>query len=131
MKTRVLLVFALIAVVSPACWALGTTRQTTTSLVFNFDSGSPALSPGRPTPFNQTVANVTATFSSILDPSAFSVQRYETTFFVLSEFSGNYLYDNKLATRSVDIRFDANLTSIEFAFATPIMSQNVRIASGL
>ena len=64
------------------------------------------------------MGNVTASFTSLFDPSAFSVQSYETTFFMLSNFSGNFLYDNNLATRSVDIRFNGQLTSIAFTFAT-------------
>jgi len=91
--------------------------QSAITVTFNFDTGTPALS-SQPTPFSQTSNGVTATFSSPSDAAAFSVQRYETTFIKLSQFSGNYLYDNKPSRDALDIKFDVPITSITFTFAT-------------
>lgn len=89
------------------------------TLTFDFDTGSPALPAQMSnTPFEQTVGGVTADFSSPSDPAAFSIQNYDTTFFTLSEFSGNYLYPNKSSRTNLYIRFSQTLTSIALTFAT-------------
>lgn len=91
-----------------------------TAIIFNFDTGSPSLVEGQNTPFNQTTNGLTASFSSPSDSvtPAFSIQSYDTTFIVLPQFSGNWLYDNKPTRDSLIIRFNQSLTSINFTFAT-------------
>ncbi len=102
-----------------------TTTSTTTAVVPNpaavtidFDAGLQALSLGQSTPFNQTSGGLAASLSSPSDPAAFSVQSSDTTFFRLSEFSGNYLYPNKPFRTYLDIRFSQPLNNITMTFAT-------------
>jgi len=89
------------------------------TVIFDFDSGSPPLSARQyNTPFDQTSSGLTAHFSSPADPAAFSVQSHDTTFLVLSLFSGNYLYENNPFRNSLEIRFSQPLTGITLVFAT-------------
>jgi len=90
------------------------------AITFDFDTGSPFLVEGQNTPLNQTSSGLTARFSSPSDLAnpAFSVQSYDTTFFVLPQFSGKWLYDNKPSRDFLDIMFSQHLTSINFTFAT-------------
>lgn len=89
------------------------------TLTFDFDTGSPALSAQQSsTPFEQTLAGVTAHFSSPADPAAFSIQNHDTTFFTLSQFSGSYLYQNNPSRTYLHIRFSQRITSITLTFAT-------------
>lgn len=96
----------------------GTANYTT--ITFNFDTGSPSLIEGQNTPLNQTSSGLLASFSSPSDSAnpAFSIQSYETTFFTLSEFSGKWLYDNRITRDALIIRFSQQLISINFTFAT-------------
>jgi hypothetical protein len=91
-------------------------------VTFDFDTGSPVFLEGQNLPFNQTSDDVTAYFSSPSDnasASAFSIQSYETTFTKLSQFSGKYLYDNRLNSRDIlEIRFNQELKTISLTFAT-------------
>jgi len=91
-----------------------------TSIVFDFDTGSPSLIEGQNTPLSQTSNELTAIFSSPSDftTPAFSIQSYATTFLVLPKFSGRWLYDNKPSVDVLDILFSQSLTSINFTFAT-------------
>lgn len=91
---------------------------TTTTTAFDFDTGLPSLSAGQSTPFDQTSGGVTAQFSSPSDPATFSVQSHDTTFLILSQFSGNYLFDNDPFRNSLHIRFSRQLASITLTFAT-------------
>jgi len=90
------------------------------TITFDFDTGAPFLVEGQNTPFNQTSSGLTARFNSPSDLAnpAFSVQSYDTTFFVLPQFSGRWLYDNKPTSDSLDITFSNKLTSINITFAT-------------
>jgi uncharacterized protein (TIGR03437 family) len=87
------------------------------TVTFDFDSGSPVVSPGQSIPIDQSWGGLTAHFSS---PSgaAFSVQNAARTGFSLSKFSGNYLYDNDLRRNVLTITFSQPLASISLAFAT-------------
>jgi len=87
-------------------------------LTFDFDTGSPAASAGQSTPLSQSVGGVTAYFSSLSDPAAFSIQNQSTTFFTLPQFSGNYLYQNESSRTNLRITFSQTLTSISLTFAT-------------
>jgi hypothetical protein len=87
-------------------------------VIFDFDTGSPRPAPGQNTPFDQTSGGVTARFSSLSDPAAFSIQTGATTFLRLSRFSGNYLYDNSALRKSLNINFNQSLTEISLMFAT-------------
>jgi hypothetical protein len=89
-----------------------------TSTIFDFDTGSPVVAEGQITPFTQTSGSVSASFSSPSDPAAFSIQSYSTTFFTLSQFSGKYIYSNNSSRDILDIKFNAELFSINFTFAT-------------
>lgn len=91
------------------------TRHTIT---FDFDKGFPLLVEKQSTPFNQTLNNITALFSSPSDPAAYSIQSYETTTFQLSQFSGKYLYANNLARDILDIQLSTKIIAINFTFAT-------------
>jgi hypothetical protein len=96
--------------------------STELAVTFDFDAGSPLLAEGQNLPFNQTSEGITAYFSSPSDTpsgSAFSIQRYETTFTKLSQFTGKYLYDNNFTSRdALEIRFSQQLKSISLTFAT-------------
>jgi uncharacterized protein (TIGR03437 family) len=92
------------------------------TVTFDFDTGTPALTPGVSIPFDQTSGGITAHFSSP-SGSAFSVQTDSTTTFRLSKFSGNYLYDNNNNRNALDIKFSQPVTSITLAFATADFQQ--------
>jgi uncharacterized protein (TIGR03437 family) len=98
-------------------FAPGYSARAQNVITFDFDSGSPVLSPGQGTPFQQTVGGVTAAFTSPTLP-AFSIQSERTTSLKLSRFSGNYLYDNDLNRSVLEIRFSQLVTNISFDFAT-------------
>lgn len=89
-----------------------------TTVSFDFDTGSPTLFEGHNTPFNQTSGGVAAFFSSPSDPAAFSIQSYETTFYTLSQFSGNYLFDNKIVRDTLELSFSQPISTITLTFAT-------------
>src|SRR5512135_1087524 len=99
------------------CLALPRLAFCQSAVTFDFDTGTPALSLGQGTPFDQTSGGVTATFSSPA-AQAFSVQTDASTNFKLSKFSGHYLYDNTLNGNALDIKFSQPVTSITLAFAT-------------
>jgi hypothetical protein len=95
--------------------------STELAVTFDFDTGNPLLSEGQNLPLNQTSEGITAYFSSPSDTlvaSAFSIQSYKTTFITLSQFSGNYLYDNKPSRDTLEIKFSQQLKSISLTFAT-------------
>lgn len=85
---------------------------------FDFDTGASVPNLSQSTPFNYTSGGVTARFSSPLYPNAFSVQSLTTTSFVLSEFSGKFLYDNEIQRTVLIIEFNRTLTYINMTFAT-------------
>jgi len=67
---------------------------------------------------NQTSNGLTAHFSSPSDPATYSIQSYDTTFYTLSQFSGNYLFDNKIVRDKLQISFSQPLSNITLTFAT-------------
>jgi hypothetical protein len=93
--------------------------QAQSSYTINFDTNTPSLTTGRNVPFTQTAGTVTASFSS---PTAngFSLQTDGTTGYTLSQFSGQYLYDNipPATPGRLDISFNQSLTNISLTFAT-------------
>ena len=89
-----------------------------TTITFDFNNGIPKLLEGQNIPFNQNVGGLTAYFTSPSDPSAFSIQSYGTTFYKLSQFSGNYLWDNKAEKNIVEIKFSQKIIQISLTFAT-------------
>jgi hypothetical protein len=95
-----------------------TTTLPTMPIIFDFDSGVPALAATQATPFNQTIDNLTASFSSPSDPATFSVKSYDAESLKLSQFSGKYLYDNKPTVNILDIKFSSELVAAKFTFAT-------------
>jgi len=94
------------------------TTAPSTTVTFDFNIGLPPLSAGQSTPFQQMLNGLTAHFSSPSDPATFSVQNHDTTFLTLSQFSGNYLFDNNPFRNYLNIRFSQPLTSITLTFAT-------------
>ncbi len=89
-----------------------------TTATFDFDTGSPIVQTGTGTPLSQTKNGITAQIRSPSDPAAFSIQNYDKTFYKLSQLTGNYLYDNRPSRDILEIKFDQQLTSITFTFAT-------------
>jgi len=89
-----------------------------TTISYDFNHGTPALLEGYNTPFIQKSGGVEAYFSSPSDPAAFSIQSYDTTFYTLSQFSGNYLFDNKIPRDKLYISFSQPISSITLTFAT-------------
>lgn len=97
-------------------YTFATEAQQWAAYNFDFDTGSPVPAKGQGTPFDYTSGGLTAHFSS---PSGtFSVQSYDTTFFTLPQFSGNYLYQSNRSITSLNISFSQQLTSIALTFAT-------------
>ena len=89
------------------------------TVVFDFDSGSPALVTGQNVPFDQTSGGVTASFNyDFLAGKGFSVQSDSSTGFTLTQFSGFYLYPNASPPGPLFIQFSQPLDSINFTFAT-------------
>jgi hypothetical protein len=84
---------------------------------FSFDSGTPALTVGQNAPFDQTVGGVVAHFSG-----PFSVQNDSSTHYVLSRFTGQYLYPNGFGPVLV-ISFNRQLSGISLVFATADFQQ--------
>jgi hypothetical protein len=87
------------------------------NMIFDLDTATPVLATGQNVPFDQTSAGVMAHFSSP-QGAVFSVQSNATTHFILSQFSGKYLYDNNLNQNLLDIQFSQQLSSIALTFST-------------
>lgn len=90
------------------------------TVIFDFDTGSPPPSLYQNTPFDYfTSDGVTAHFSSPSDifAPAFSIQDTIPLGYNLSMFSGQWLYDNQLTRDYLDIKFNAHLYSINVTFA--------------
>ena len=87
------------------------------TVVFDLDNGAPSLLMGQNIPFNQTIGDVTAYFSSP-SGSAFSIQSDGVTQFKLSQLSGKYLYDNSPLRDTLEIKFSHYLNNIALSFAT-------------
>jgi hypothetical protein len=94
--------------------------------IFDFDTGTPILSPGLSTPIDQTSNGVTAHFSSPTDsPShpAFSVQNLNSLAAISTvinsvKFSGLFLWPSTINRDRLDITFSVNITSVSFDFKT-------------
>ena len=103
-----------------------TTSPALTTATFDFDTGTPSISAGAPTPFDQTNNGVTAHFSSPTDfPSkpAFSVQSRGSLGSIASVinstlFLGNFLWPNTVNQDKLDIKFSRSITSITMVFKT-------------
>jgi hypothetical protein len=88
------------------------------TVTFDFDAGTPPLTAGQTLPLDQTSGGITAHFTG-----PFSVQSDATTHFILSQFSGNYLYPNTTMD-PLTIAFSRPLGSIRLTFATIDFQQN-------
>ena len=84
---------------------------------FDFDSGTPSLAVHTPAPFDQTVAGLTATFSSP-DANPPSVENAGSTSYILTAFSGKYLAPANTAGNVVEVAFSQQVTGVELNFAT-------------
>ncbi len=87
------------------------------SVLFDFDTGTPALGIGTDLPFDRTAGGITAHFSSTAG-SVFSLESDGSTFFHLSRFSGKYLYPNNQDRNVLSVAFSQPLTGISIVFAT-------------
>lgn len=104
------------------------------NVMFDFDTGAPALTIGQHTPFDQTSGGGTAHFSSPSDIAglgAFSVQDEVSTHFTLSQFSGKFLYPNTMNRTALDIKFSRMLSSITLTFATVDYQYNAEVPANL
>jgi hypothetical protein len=104
-----------IAMLAAAMWACAVSAQT--NATFDFDTGIPVLLPGQNVPINQIADGLTANFSSP-QGMAFSIQSNATTFYVLSQFSGRYIWPNNLTRNVLVVEFGQPLTAIGLTFAT-------------
>ena len=105
--------------VSAVAFALALSSQANaTPVLFDFDTGSPALSAGETIPLSQTSGGLTAQFSPQPFMGGFSIQNAGTTFFTLSQLPGNYIYPDSLSPGYLDIAFSQNITDISLTFAT-------------
>jgi IPT/TIG domain-containing protein len=102
-----------------AVFALGVTAFAGAQTIhFDFDTGSPPLHPTMGLPLSQTVGGLTAQFSG-----NFSVQSDQTTFYRMSQFSGNYLDPSTIYGEPLHIQFSQRVNSIAFTFATADFGQ--------
>jgi hypothetical protein len=100
-----------------ACLWLGATPFTAAQMVtYDFDTGVPMLMLYRSLPSDQTAGGITARFSAI--SGGFSIQTDGSTGFILTQFSGKYLYPNTSRGSALRIEFSRELNSIVFTFAT-------------
>lgn len=83
---------------------------------FDFDSGTPVLALHQTLPFAQTVAGLTATFSSP-DAQPPQVQTTASAGITLAKFSGHYLAPYP-AGSVLEVRFDQPVAGVAFDFAT-------------
>jgi hypothetical protein len=119
------IVAALIAVVLTSASTVNAATTPITA-IFNFDAGAPALNARAPTPFNQTVNGVMASFGSPTDfPSnpAFSVQNLASlasSSVVINStyFSGLFLWPNTVSRDTLVINFSQSITNITLNFKT-------------
>jgi len=87
-----------------------------TSVTFDFDTATPALTNAQPAPLSQTVGGLTATFASSLEPG-FQVQSDTNLFWLLTKLSGNFLYPN-LSGSELLIQLSQPVTGVALSFAT-------------
>jgi uncharacterized protein (TIGR03437 family) len=104
------------------CLTLPHPAASQSTATFDFDAGIPILTQGQTIPFDQTASGLTAHFSSPTGAS-FSIQSDTSTGFKLSQFSGNYLYQNDLNRDPLDIKLSQAVQSITLTFATADFQQ--------
>lgn len=92
------------------------------SVIFDFDTGVPALTTGRNIPLDQTSGGIVAHFSSPTG-AVFSVQTDASTGWKMSQFSGHYLTANNIGGNVLDITFSQWVTGITLTFATADFQQ--------
>lgn len=136
MKLRVLLLAAALIIVLVIIGTVFLTSQhppaptTKQTVVFDFDNGSPALTTAQNTPFNQTTAGLTASFSSPSDPNAFAINNDDNVNLRLTNFSGMYLADIKDSRDILDIKFSKQILDVKVTFATvEQQSESIKIPS--
>ena len=96
---------------------------------FDFDAGIPALAEGQALPFTQTVAGLTATFSS---PNATppAIGTGASTGYTLSKFSAHFVAPSADADTMIEVHFDAPISGVTFNFAT-VEDPNVAVGSNI
>jgi hypothetical protein len=89
------------------------------TVTFDFDTGAPAPTPGKTTPFSYDSGGVTAIFSSAT-ANGFSVQNVNSVpgADTLSLFSGLFLNPNSTERATLRIKFSQAATNISLVFAT-------------
>lgn len=116
--------YCLLLLLISACFAPSMAASTVT---FNFDTCIPQTIVYHGTPLDQACSGLSAHFSSPHDGwqgGGYSVQNAGTTFWNLSQFSGNYLVPSGLDPGALDIHFSQPVYSISFVFATADFNQN-------
>jgi hypothetical protein len=94
------------------------------SATFDFDTGTPAVSPGQGMPATQTKNGVTATFSTLA--GGWSVQN-NFYYWVPSVFSGNFLYPSTWGS-TMAVEFSEPVTNFTMAFFTGELSSDYNTA---
>ncbi len=95
---------------------------------FNFDSGAPLLALHTAAPFTQTVAGLTASFSSP-DAAPPTIETEASTGHVLSKFAAHFLAPSD-AGPVIEIQFDLPVSGVAFNFAT-VEDPNVPVGSNI
>ena len=100
-----------------------------TGIHFTFDSGAPLLPLHTPAPFTQTVAGLTASFSSP-DAAPPTIETEASSGYVLSKFAAHFLAPSASAGTVIEIHFDLPVSGAAFDFAT-VEDPNVAVGSNL
>jgi hypothetical protein len=94
------------------------------SATFDFDTGTPAVSPGQGMPATQTKNGITATFSTLA--GGWSLQN-TFSYWVPRVFSGNFLYPNTWDS-TMALEFSQPVTNFTMAFFTGEVSSEYNTA---
>ena len=84
---------------------------------FDFDTAAPALALHTAVPFTQTVAGLTASFTS---PNATppTIETAASTGYVLSKFAGKFIAPSAATDTMIEVHFDLPISGVSFNFAT-------------
>lgn len=100
-----------------------------TGIHFTFDSGVPLLPLHTAVPFTQSVAGLTATFSSP-DAAPPTIETEASSGFVLSKFAAHFLAPSSSSGTVIEIHFDFPVAGVAFDFAT-VEDPNVPVGSNI
>jgi len=102
--------------VAAGFWLCASPFAAAQTLTFDFDTGTPTLSPYQTLPVGQTAGGITAQFRAVA--GGFSIQTDTTAQLTLPLFSGKYVYPNFSKGNVLRMQFSSQLTDISFTFAT-------------